>query len=117
MDPKDEERIVDPDKLPLPEELDREGDDDVDDPSKTARPASAAEGDALDDKAHGRSLTSDEMPDGLGEIDQMARAAGLPKDKGQPIDEIVEAVEHRDDKRWELDPRSSEDYPERANGK
>lgn len=110
MNPEDEARIVDPDRLPEEEDLESE---DPDDPSVTAMPSPATENDALDDRAHGRTLTADDAEDGIGEVDAMGKAAGLPRDGDQPFTKVIEAVERRDDKRWELDPRSSEDYPDR----
>lgn len=61
---------------------------------------------ALDEAAQGHGVTADDAP-GTDEIDAMGRAAGLKPAEGKPFVGI-EAIEGRDEHRWELDPRSAE---------
>ena len=65
---------------------------------------------ALDDAAQGVSETSDEAPDGTGEIDAIGHAAGLVSRDDKPFRGIDE-VERRDQHRWELDPASADGDP------
>jgi hypothetical protein len=65
---------------------------------------------ALDKAAQGENLTSDETPDGTGEIDAIGHAAGLVVRDDRPFRGIDE-VERRDDHRWELDPASADADP------
>ena len=64
----------------------------------------------LDDAARGESETTEESPDGTGEIDEIGHAAGLVVRDDKPFRGIDE-VERRDERRWELDPASAEDDP------
>jgi hypothetical protein len=61
---------------------------------------------ALDDAAQGHGGTSDEAADGTGEIDAMGAAAGLVVRNDRPF-RGIDAVERRDEHRWELDPASA----------
>ncbi len=63
---------------------------------------------ALDDAAQGVSETADDAPEGSGEVDAIGDAAGLPDDDGKPF-RGIDAVDARDEHRWELDPDSKED--------
>jgi len=47
-----------------------------------------------------------------GDVDEIGRAAGVEYDDTEPVT-IDRKIEERDDRRWELDPASSEDYRER----
>lgn len=68
---------------------------------------------ALAETAKGH-LTSEESLDDEGsEIDAMARAAGLPTTDAS-VTTPAEAVEKRDQHRYELDPDSAEDRDERG---
>jgi hypothetical protein len=67
---------------------------------------------ALDEAAQGHGVNADDAP--ADEVDAMGRAAGIKPAAGKPFVGI-EAVEGRDARRWELDPRSAErdlDEPE-----
>jgi hypothetical protein len=44
--------------------------------------------------------------------EEIAKAVGLEMDDDEPL-HTNDILEHRDDARWELDPLSSEDYPDR----
>jgi hypothetical protein len=44
--------------------------------------------------------------------EELARAVGLEIDDDEPL-HTTDILEHRDGDRWELDPLSSEDYPDR----
>jgi hypothetical protein len=46
------------------------------------------------------------------QVDALGQAAGVTYSDDEPL-HTTEKVERRDDKRWELDPASSEDYVER----
>jgi Family of unknown function (DUF6335) len=45
-------------------------------------------------------------------VDDLGKAVGLEMDDSNFL-HTSEILEHRDDKRWELEPKSSEDYEER----
>jgi len=45
-------------------------------------------------------------------VDELGQAAGITYSDTEPL-HTTEKVERRDDKRWELDPASAEDYEER----
>ncbi|MBZ5497581.1 MAG: DUF6335 family protein [Acidobacteriia bacterium] len=45
-------------------------------------------------------------------VDELGLAAGIVYEDSEPL-HTAEKLEQRDKKRWELDPASSEDYPER----
>lgn len=102
----EEEALVDPDELPELADLDEEA-------ARAELPGTATDRDeAVDEQAQGHNLTADDAPDGVGEIDEMAQAAGLPPDNDEPF-RGIDAVDRRDGHRWELDPRSAEDIAER----
>ena len=65
---------------------------------------------ALDDAAQGQNLNADDAP--ADEIDAMGRAAGIKPAAEKPF-VGVDAVDGRDARRWELDPRSAEDADQR----
>ena len=46
-------------------------------------------------------------------VDDLGRAAGITYADGEPL-RPGEKISERDEKRWEVDPASAEDYPERA---
>ena len=46
-------------------------------------------------------------------VADVGKAVGLPQAEDEPLN-IDKKLEKRDSERWELDPASSEDYPERA---
>jgi hypothetical protein len=46
-------------------------------------------------------------------VDEIGRALGVDYAEGEPL-RPTEKIERRDEKRWELNPASSEDYVERA---
>ena len=45
--------------------------------------------------------------------EELQRSMGIVADDGEPV-HTQETLEERDHSRWELDPESSEDYPEHA---
>jgi|GEM_PF-2592846 len=63
-------------------------------------------------KGHFTSDEALEAPDDPSEIDRMARAAGIPV-ADQSVVLPSEAVEQRDETRYELDPDSADDREER----
>ena len=46
-------------------------------------------------------------------VDDLGRAAGVTYSDSEPL-RPEDKISERDEKRWELDPASAEDYPERA---
>ncbi len=46
------------------------------------------------------------------QVDALGQAVGISYSDAEPL-HTTEKVERRDEKRWELDPASDEDYPER----
>lgn len=46
-------------------------------------------------------------------VDELGAAAGIEMADGAIL-HATDMLEHRDDSRWELDPSSAEDYPERS---
>lgn len=59
----------------------------------------------LDGAAQGELVSDD---DKANEIDAMGEAAGLPDNPDKPF-RGVDKIDRRDDKRWELDPKSKDD--------
>jgi len=58
----------------------------------------------LDAAAQGFGATTEDSVEGTGEVDQIARAAGLTVGDDKPF--RGDEVDRRDRHRWELDPRS-----------
>jgi len=117
MNTKTRESRIEPARDEDPSELatddaDREDDDSPTGDEPEPAPAEAADPDdeALDDAARGLNATSDESPDGTGEIDAIGDAAGLVVDDDDPIPGI-DQIERRDEHRWELDPDSADADP------
>lgn len=46
--------------------------------------------------------------------EEIGQEAGVPVQENEELKGSIEKLAHRDERRWELDPASSEDYPERA---
>jgi len=44
---------------------------------------------------------------------EIANEVGVPFSEDEPVRTSADRLESRDDHRWELDPASSEDFPER----
>jgi Family of unknown function (DUF6335) len=63
---------------------------------------------ALDEAAQGENLNADDTDPGDGEIDAAGAAAGLVSRDEKPF-RGIEEVERRDDRRWELDPKSKDE--------
>lgn len=68
---------------------------------------------ALAETAKGHLTGEEALDDEASEIDAMARAAGLPTSDAS-VATPAEAVEKRDQHRYELDPDSAEDRDERG---
>lgn len=66
------------------------------------------EDEALSETAQGHLTSEEALDDEDSEIDEMARAAGIPLGD-ESVATPVEAVDKRDDRRFELDPDSAED--------
>lgn len=93
---------------------------------QNGRPAADID-EELDLAAQGQNLNADEVPPGAepedeadgagpvvaGEIDTAGAAAGLVARDDRPF-RGIEEVERRDARRWELDPASAEDAPDRG---
>ena len=47
-------------------------------------------------------------------VEELGEAVGLVYEDNEPL-HTTEKMQHRDDRRWELDPASSEDYQDRVN--
>jgi Family of unknown function (DUF6335) len=63
---------------------------------------------ALDEAAQGENLNADDTDAANGEIDATGAAAGLVSRDEKPF-RGIEEVERRDDRRWELDPKSKDE--------
>ena len=70
--------------------------------------ADAQPTDPGDESPHGDNPTPDQSV-----VDDIGRAEGLTYEDNEEL-KPNEKVEERDQRRWELDPASSEDYPERV---
>ena len=96
----------------IPDFLDAAADDDDNDELVPTAAPELEDDDEVAEIARGH-FTEDEADDAKGsEIDAMGRAAGVPPNDGK-IASVVEAVERRDDRRYELDPESADDGVER----
>jgi hypothetical protein len=79
------------------------------------------EDEALDVAAQGMGPTSDDAPlveddddENIDEIDAIGEAAGLQIPPTKPMGGVLDEIDRRDAKRWELDPASAAGDP--ANG-
>lgn len=123
IDPDAPLTVVDPDALEVLNETQTlAGDEDPDnrhpDPEKRDRERGAVlaggDVDAAWDQIHAGEETvggSTPTPD-QDVVDDLGRAAGVTYSATEPL-RPIEKESERDDRRWEVDPASAEDYPER----